>query len=142
MGMYKHILLATDLMETSHKVVEHAKQLAQEMNARITLIHVVEQAPTYAYGYIGIADIEEELVDAARENLARLGKELNVDEDNQKIGVGAPKILILQAAEELKVDLIILGSHGRHGLSLILGSTANAVINGAHCDVLTIRYKD
>lgn len=73
MGMYKHILLATDLMETSHKVVEHAKQMAQEMNAKITLIHVVEQAPTYAYGYIGIADIEEELVDAARQNLATLG---------------------------------------------------------------------
>lgn len=142
MAMYKHILVATDLMETSHKVVEHAKGMARDMGAKLTLIHVVEQAPTYAYGYIGIADIEEELIETARHNLALLGNELGVGEDDQKVGVGSPKTLILQLAEEIDVDLIIVGSHGRHGLSRLLGSTANGVINSAHCDVLTIRYLD
>ncbi len=139
---YKHILLAVDFAKGSHKVVERAKKMMAETGAKLTLVHIVEQAPTYAYGYVGIADIEEELVEAAQKNLAKVGKELGISEADQRVGVGTTKALILQFAEELKVDLIILGSHGHHGLSRLLGSTANAVINSAHCDVLTIRYQD
>jgi universal stress protein A len=44
-------------------------------------------------------------------------------------------------AEELDADLIVLGTHGRHGLGLMLGSTANAVLHGAPCDVLAVKVR-
>jgi len=49
---------------------------------------------------------------------------------------------IIKIAEENNVDLIIVGSHGRHGLALLLGSTANGVLHHAKCDVLAVRIKD
>ena len=56
--------------------------------------------------------------------------------------MGAPKNVIIHQAEKLKADLIIVGSHGRHGIQLLLGSTANGVIHHAHCDVLAVRIAD
>jgi universal stress protein A len=47
-----------------------------------------------------------------------------------------------RVAEEQQVDLVVTGSHGRHGLALILGSTANAILHGAKCDVLAVRITD
>jgi universal stress protein A len=55
---------------------------------------------------------------------------------------GVPKQEIIHIAEQQQVDLIVLGSHGRHGLALLLGSTANAVLHYAKCDVMAIRLQD
>ena len=52
---------------------------------------------------------------------------------------GRPESEIHSLAKELKVDLIVVGSHGKHGLSLLLGSTANGVLQGSPCDVLAVR---
>ena len=56
--------------------------------------------------------------------------------------MGPTKSQIQEIAESIGIDLIICGSHGRHGLSLLLGSTANAVLHHATCDVLAIRIKE
>ena len=56
--------------------------------------------------------------------------------------MGSPKTEIVRVANEHKVDLIIVGSHGRHGLALLLGSTANGVLHHATCDVLAVRLRD
>ena len=56
--------------------------------------------------------------------------------------MGSPKTEIVRVANENKVDLIIVGSHGRHGLALLLGSTANGVLHHATCDVLAVRLQD
>ena len=56
--------------------------------------------------------------------------------------IGAPAPQIVDSAKDLGVDLIVVGSHGKHGLGLLLGSTANGILHHAHCDVLTIRIKD
>lgn len=45
-------------------------------------------------------------------------------------------------AKEQRCDLIVVGSHGRHGLALLLGSTANDILHGAPCDVLAVRLKN
>jgi universal stress protein A len=55
--------------------------------------------------------------------------------------IGKPAAEIKLLAEELKAGLIVIGSHGRHGLGMILGSTANGVLHGASCDVLAVRIK-
>ena len=135
-------MVATDLGEDTEFILDKVRSMRGYTGAQLSLVHVVEPLPGYSYAYLGIEDIEEQLIDEAREALAKLGEKLNVARDHQWIEVGPAKMKILKIADEVKADLIICGSHGRHGLSLLLGSTANAVLHGAKCDVLTVRLPD
>jgi universal stress protein A len=64
---------------------------------------------------------------------------LAIDDNNQWLVWGVPKEEITQIAQQENVDLIVVGSHGRHGFALLLGSTANSILHHAHCDVLAVR---
>jgi universal stress protein A len=140
--MYKHILFATDLMDDTEYLIEKVRGIRGYTGSQLSLVHVVEPLPGYSYAYLGIEDIEGQLIEEARAALAKLGETLAVDKSNQRVEVGPTKSKILKVAEEVGADLIICGSHGRHGLSLLLGSTANAVLHGAKCDVLTVRLPE
>jgi universal stress protein A len=140
--MYKHILFATDLSEETDFILEKVRGLRAYTGAQLSLVHVVEPLPGYSYAYLGIEDIEEQLLDEAREALAKFGEKLKVPREQQWIEIGPAKNKILKVAEAIQADVIICGSHGRHGLSLLLGSTANAILHGAKCDVLTVRLPD
>lgn len=120
-----------------------AKEIADEFNAELYLLHAIEHLSSYgaAYGVAAGADIEEMLLENARESLRKLSLKLGVAEDRQLIKVGPAKSIILEEADRLDIDLIIVGSHGRHGIRLLLGSTANAVLHGSKCDVLAVRLK-
>jgi len=87
-------------------------------------------------------DLTAELMAAAKKRLANLAEKLNITEDCQWMETGSPKLEIIRVAEENKVDLIVVGSHGRHGFALLLGSTANGVLHHALCDVLAVRLHD
>ena len=139
---YNHVLLAVDFTDDFEVVAKKAAELAKQMKAKLSLLHVVEPLPGYGYAFVGSAEIELQLVEEAKKQLADMGKELGVSDENQYVEIGPTKIEIDRIAEEQAVDLIVVGSHGRHGLGLILGSTANAVVQGANCDVLTIRIQD
>lgn len=140
--MYTHILFATDLTEETDFVVKKVREIRTLTNAKLTLIHVVEPMPGYSYAYLGIEDIEGQLIEEAREALKKLGEQIDVDMVDQVIEVGPTKLKVLKVADEVNADLIVCGSHGRHGLSLLLGSTANAILHGAKCDVLTVRLPE
>lgn len=140
--MYKHILFATDLTEDTSFVVDKVRSLRGYTGAKLSVVHVVEPLPGYSYAYLGIEDIEGQLIEESKQSIAKLGKDLNVEEADQYVEIGPTKTKILTIAEELKVDCIVCGSHGRHGLSLLLGSTANAILHGATCDVLTVRLPE
>ncbi|MBB71134.1 MAG: universal stress protein UspA [Legionellales bacterium] len=137
--MYKHILFATDLADEGKSTGRKARQLADTFTADLSIIHVIEPIP--AYGYMGITDIASPHIDEAKEAIAKFAEEFNVTPDHTHVKIGPTKTEILAAAEGLGADLIVLGSHGTHGLSLLLGSTANAVLHGAKCDVLTVRFQ-
>jgi len=139
---YKHILVTTDFSDDSEVVISRAAALAKEMKAKFSILHVVEPLPGYGYAFIGSAEIEIQLVDEARKQLAELGKKHKIAKEDQFVEIGPTKVEINRVADDLKADLIVVGSHGRHGWGYILGSTANAVIHGAHCDVLTVRIKE
>lgn len=141
-GMYKHVLLATDLHEENKKSADKALAIAEQNGATLSLVHVVEPLPAYAMGYFGSVNIEQELLDEAEKNLRILGQALNVGEANQHIEIGSVKISVLKVAKDLSVDLIVVGSHGRHGLEVLLGSTAAGVLHGTKCDVLVVRTHD
>ncbi len=145
MTEYNHILLAVEL-ETGcdDPPVKRALELSREFNAKLTMIHAVEHMSSYgaAYGIAAGADIEEMLLKNAKEAMTKLGQRYNISEAQQIIKVGPAKLVILEQAEELAADLIIVGSHGRHGVRLLLGSTANAILHGSKCDVLAVRITE
>lgn len=145
MKKYSRVLLAVELDASCDDLPSlKAKQLADEFKADLYLIHAIEHLSSYgaAYGVAAGADIEEMLLENARQLMHKLGHKLGVPEEKQLIKVGPAKSLILEEAEHLKADLIVVGSHGRHGIRLLLGSTANAVLHSSKCDVLAVRLKE
>lgn len=140
--MYKTILFATDLTEDTDYLLQKVQGVRGITGAKLCLVHVVEPLPGYNYAYLGIEDIEGQLIQEARQSIEKLAAQLNVDKKDVFVEVGATKNRILKVADEENADLIICGSHGRHGLSLLLGSTANAILHGAKCDVLTVRLPE
>lgn len=145
METYRHILFATDFNEHSLQAGERAQDLARRHQANLSLLHVVENLPIgdAAYGPIVPFDIDltEQMVEAAKQRLTGLGNTLGIAAERQFVEIGSPKAEIIRMAEELSADLIVVGSHGRHGIGLLLGSTASSVVHHAHCDVLAVRLK-
>src|SRR5579862_3424579 len=81
--MYKHILFATDLTEDTEYLLHKVRTIQNTTNAKLSLIHVVEPLPGYSYAYLGIEDIEGQLIEEARKSIEKLGTELNVDKAAQ-----------------------------------------------------------
>ena len=86
--------------------------------------------------------VQSQLQNQAAERLLVLGAEINVNPKDQHVILGHPAQEMHTLAEENSMDLIVVGSHGRHGLSLLFGSTSNSVLHGASCDVLAVRIAD
>lgn len=144
MGEYKNLLLALDFSEHTDALCQHGAMLARQFNAKIVYIHVVEPIlldMPYEVIPAESLDLEQDLVKHANSRLAELAEKYSVAKEKIRVEVGSAKVEILRVAEELNIDLIVIGSHGRHGIALILGSTANAVLHGAPCDVLAVRIK-
>lgn len=137
--MYKHVLLATDLLPENAALFDRGVAIAKEWGAKISVVHVVEPLPGYGYAYVGSADVEESLINESKLQLVALSKKYGIDAANTVVEIGSTKTEVIRVAEEQKADLIIVGSHGRSGWSLLLGSTATAVLHSAKCDVLTMR---
>lgn len=141
---FETVLLALELdPESDADILRQGKEIAEEFSSNIILLHAMEHMSSYgaAYGVAAGAEIEELMIDSARKELAKIGDELGVPKERQILKVGPAKFVILEEAEQNQADLIMVGSHGRHGLRLLLGSTANAVLHGANCDVLAVRLK-
>lgn len=140
MKNYQHILLAVELTpESDAPVISKALVLASQFNSKLTLVHAIEHYP-YVYGGAVTIDFENDMVAAAKVMLADIQKQFPKTIESQAVVlVGSAKHVIIDEAKKMKANLIVLGSHGKHGVRLLLGSTANAVIHAAHCDVLAVR---
>lgn len=138
---YHHILVAVDLTKDSHKVLERAVGISsRNENAKISIMHTLEPLG-FAYGGdipMDLTSIQDQLDDHAKKRLAEIASS-HVSSENQHVVVGMPDTEIHRFAEEHDVDLIVVGSHGRHGFALLLGSTSTGVLHGAECDVLAVR---
>ena len=138
--MYKRVLFATDFDEIGVSAAHKAKKIADENGADLLLVHVVEPIPAYAYpGFAGFAEVEVSIREQAEKELNALANQLGVDEKHRLLEFGSVKNEILRIADEHKIDLIVTGSHGKHGLGLLLGSTANAILHASHCDMLIVQ---
>lgn len=144
--MFKHILLPVDGSQTSLMAVEKAKGLAQAFGSAVTLIYVIDPyafsgvGTDFAYGqaqYLGAATAEANgALGAATESLQAAGITVSASiVENHAIYRG-----ILETANAVGADLIVMGSHGRRGLEkLVLGSVAAQVLAHAHLPILIVR---
>jgi universal stress protein A len=142
---YRHLLLAVDFLPETEHVVGRASQMREQCGARLSLLHVVEYLPMAYSGDLVLPDdfdLEQELLEVAKRQMAAFADRLGVTAEDRHIELGGTGQTILRVAAERDVDLIVLGSHGRHGLAALLGSTARSVLNGATCDVLAVRLKE
>lgn len=142
---YRHLLLAVDFAAEMDPVVEQTQRLREQFSARLSLLHVVEHLPMPYSGDLVLPedfDLEQELLEVAKKQMRVLGERLGVAPQDRHVETGTTGRAILRVAAALEVDLIVVGSHGRHGWAALLGSTARTVLNGAHCDVLAVRIRD
>ncbi|MDT8405781.1 MAG: universal stress protein [Methylococcales bacterium] len=146
MSDYKHILVAIDFTRQTERITARALSLAGQYQATLYLLHVVETLPVTdaAYGPVAPFDIDltEQMQTAAQQHLADWGKKIQIPTERQWLELGSPKQEIVRIATARNIDLIVVGSHGRHGLSLLLGSTATGVLHHAPCDVLAVRIRE
>jgi universal stress protein A len=141
MGLYSHILLGLDLSEDSDLVAAKGANLAKQNNASLSVVHVIEPL-SFAYGGdipMDFSSVQEEIYKQAENQMRKLGAKWDIPEERQHIVIGRPESEIHTLAYDLGADLVLVGSHGRHGLALVFGSTANGVLHGANCDVLAVR---
>jgi universal stress protein A len=140
--MYQTVLVAVDFTPGSDQVCAKAQALCRATAARLLFVHVIEPVvidPAYDIAPIYPVGFEQEMERVAGEKLRSLGDAFGVAEADRCVVTGSTKGEILRVAQSQGANLIVVGSHGRHGLALLLGSTANAVLHGAPCDVLAVR---
>ncbi|HQU17145.1 MAG: hypothetical protein B7Z66_14725 [Chromatiales bacterium 21-64-14] len=146
MEAYRNILIALDFAPGADAVLERARDLSERHGARLVLLHVVEYVPPLDLAYDPVVpmgvDIENQLVERAQAELEGRVARQGLAGAEVHVEVGSPKREIVHFAEQCGADLIVVGTHGRHGLSLLLGSTANGVLHHAPCDVLAVRITE
>ena len=145
MATYQKILVAVDLSSESEVVLKKA-QLIAGFDTEMHLVYVQEPMDNVYVGIVpqsaafsGLGDLESQLGEELKQKLAALGEKFNLASDKLHILNGSPASEIHRFAEDNGTELIVIGTHGQKGLQLLLGSTANSVLHGAGCDVLSVR---
>lgn len=149
MTAYRNILIAVDLNGQPQQVLKKAAAYAGS-DTKISLVYVLSDLVHLYSGYMGEhaysrdPDIlnRDKMQGNAMEKVQALVEQSGVAVDNIFIEFGRAADIIIDTAEQQESDLIIVGSHGRHGVRILLGSTANAVLHRAKSDVLAVRIKD
>jgi universal stress protein A len=140
----QHVLVPIDFSATADRALEYAIALAQQLHARLTLLHVLhltplemgEMTPGVTATYLDDLETDaQHLLQASLERVQRAGLQ-----GDSLLVQGTPTHTIVDAAGTQGVDLIIMGTHGRTGLThVLLGSVAEHVVRQAPCPVLVIR---
>ncbi|MFA5959121.1 MAG: universal stress protein [Tatlockia sp.] len=138
--MYNTILHPTDLLENHYDMCKKAAEFARHFNAKLHLLHVIEQPSSYQLAQgLGFAELAMPVKEDAETVMRLLGESLNIPSEQQHVAIGGVKKHILDAAYNLGCSLIIIGSQSESAVPAFLGSTAYAVLHQATCDVLTLR---
>ena len=142
----QHILVPTDFSEYADYALDYAIELAQKLQARLTLLHIIDTMP------LGVVEEGSMLPPSYWQELeANLGQSMEASLNRlNDVGLqgepiivhGVPFQSILDTAESRDVDLIVMGTHGRTGLThVLMGSVAERVVRMAPCPVLVTRGK-
>jgi nucleotide-binding universal stress UspA family protein len=139
----KKILCPTDFSDASKKAIEVAVPLAEKFGAEIHLLHVVPPMPHLepsVTAHFDVPEYERLLSADAKKNLSALAKSIGNVKTHEILSHGNPAEEILRAADEKKIDLIVIATAGHTGWErAVFGSVAEKVVRRASCPVLTIR---
>jgi universal stress protein A len=143
MREYKKILLAVDVTEGSEQIAERARDVAERYGAEVILLHVVEYVPVEPMGeaLLPAVQIEGELIERATRRIAELAQKTGLGKAERIVQAGNIKAELVRIATDRGVDLIVLGSRERHGLSIMFNQTEDTILHAAPCDVLAVRWK-
>ena len=149
MFMPSHILVPMDFSNYSASALKHAVKIATQSNAKICLLHVIDEAlwqsvSDYRLNDAVIRQIIEHEVKISMEKLQRESErivEANADlEISVNVKQGIPYNEIMTMQEEKNIDLIVISSHGKTGMMKhLMGSVAEKVLRGTKCDVLLVK---
>jgi nucleotide-binding universal stress UspA family protein len=146
---FARILVPVDFSPTSESAIEHAQELAARFDACIELLHIVEDpiasgAWELDASYLTIPELLDRFVEDAERRLGEVRSQLmdaGITVETHVV-TGTPARGIVHVAQEDGCDLIVMGTHGRTGLShMLMGSVAERVIRTAVCPVLTVRHR-
>lgn len=145
--MYQTVLVPTDFSDPANAAWEHAVQLAKVHDSKLVALYVAEPVLSH-YGVVGlipsVKELEEQNDVSSRLELKELAEKAESAGLSMTVEVvkGKPWKAIVEAAEKLSADLIVMGTHGRTGLVHdTIGSTAERVVQRAKCPVLVVRPK-
>jgi universal stress protein A len=148
MAGYVRIVVPIDLSSESDVIIRKALDMCSG-ESEVHLLYVQEPMDTVYLGvvpygpvFVGMDQVEGRLKDELKQRLAGFGERFGVPEGRQHFLNGVPAKEIHRFVDEHGMDLVVLGTHGQKGVQLLLGSTANAVLHGANCDVLAVRVRD
>jgi len=145
MEKFDKILFALDFSENSEHAFDYAYSLARNYNARLVLIHVIQEPVDLSGFYvphISFDSLEKEIEEGAEKMIKKFCDKMISDYSNYETAIvaGIPYQEILRKADEEKVSLIVMGTQGRKGIDhLLFGSTAERVVRNAICPVMTVR---
>ena len=146
MQNYQNILLAIDFSDYGQYVAQRAKNLSDLLHAQLHIIHVLDNIPMPDTPYGTIISLNEDstdqLLQAEKNKLIHISNQLAIAPARRWMVWGEPQHEITQFAVQQQIDLIVVGSHERHGLALLMGSTAKEVLYHAACDVLSVHLKN
>jgi len=141
-----HILCPIDFSESSYKALEAAEELAVNFNAKLTVLHVVQDIPVLpalpTNPSIDVPEYQEKLEEAGKIVLDATIKERisSIVQVEAVIKSGRPADVIIDAADELRPDFLVISTHGESGVArFMFGSVAEKVIRHASCPVLTVQ---
>jgi nucleotide-binding universal stress UspA family protein len=146
----KKILVATDFSEPSDAALAYGRELARTFGASLTVLHIVDNILTRAYGVEGVVLSDRDLQREIETSAQRQMDALLFDEDRKTLGAvglvmtsNSPSAAIVTYAHDASVDLIVMGTHGRGAIAqLLMGSVAERVVRTAPCPVLTVRHPE
>ncbi len=145
MALPKIILVPTDLSPCAELALDYAVELAAKLDARIQLLNVVDlHGFGIDYGVVLVEDVIASLREGNQRSLEKLvaARSTRVAFATPRVELGDPRMTIVDTAAMLPADLVVMGTHGRRGVTrLLLGSVAEAVSRSAPCPVLLVREK-
>ncbi len=146
MESYQHILITTDLSPQSTTVADRGLLLKQALNCHLSIVHVIESNPRlYGLGEFALPidlDLEGNIHQQAKTALEKESQRLGIPPDSLWLMQGAKTDEIIELVASLKIDLILVGAHDKHGVELLFSDTAESLLHALPCDVIAVKVSE
>ena len=135
---YKNIVACIDYSEITENVLKKAHVFSEDHKAKLSVLHIIEPSPLYGFSG-GLSDMSEIITKEAYNDIAPICKKYDIDKNSIHIQISPVNSGILEFLQKHEFDLLFMGSHGKFGISRLLGSCTNIISHSADCDIYIVR---